>query len=189
MATAAWERALTLRKIIIEPERNSQILTDHTLAKKTPWTIFNMVCDVLANERKRKNISAKRPFEEQHLYLQYTFLSSIKHGNPHTISYLYRPDYSSDEKLFRFKANDSFQDKDLKIFIQMLVADIALDALLDYSTRYRTEYRGVQSLREQFTGLIGQVELHVSPILLTSAEELGQDFWDHLVELEKKRKF
>lgn len=121
VATACWERTLTLRKILINPELNSQIHTDHQKVKKTPWSIYSMVCDVLTNERDKNNIGSKRPYEEQIFYLQYTFLSSIKHDNPYTISYLYRPGYSSDKKLFRFKSNDSFEDKDLKIYIKMIV--------------------------------------------------------------------
>lgn len=189
IATACWERILTLRKILIEPIRNAQIHTDHALTKKTPWTIYKMVCDVLENERRRKNITTKRPFEEQNFYMQYTLLSSIKHGNPYTISYLYRPDYSSDEKLFRLKANDSLEDKDLKIYIKMLIIDNALDALLDYSREFRSKYSFLEDLRQQFDELIGSVELQVPSIMLTTPEEMGQDYWDYLIELEKRRRF
>jgi hypothetical protein len=189
VATACWERALTLRKILIEPELNAQIHTDHQKAKKTPWSIYNMVCDVLTNERKIKNIGSKRPYEEQIFYLQYTFLSTVKHGNPYTISYLYRPGYSSDEKLFRLKSNDSFEDKDLRIYIKMVVVDNALDALIDYSKEFRTDHKILKDLRAQFDGLINEVELQVPSVFLTTPEEMGQDYWDHLVELEKRRKF
>jgi len=189
VATACWERAITLRKILINPELNAQIHTDHELAKKTPWSIYDMVCDVLANEGKVKKNGSKRPYEEKIFYLQYTFLSSIKHGNPHTISYLYRPGYSSDEKLFRFKPNDSFEDKDLKIYIKMIVADNALDALIDYSKAFRTEHNVLKELSGQIDSLICEVELDVPPILRTTPEEMTQDYWDHLVELGKKRKF
>ena len=189
VATACWERALTLRKILIDPELNAQIHTDHQKAKKTPWSIYNMVCDVLANERDKKSIGFKRPYEEQIFYLQYTFLSSIKHGNPYTISYLYRPGYSSDEKLFRFKSNDSFEDKDLRIYIKMVVIDNALDALIDYSNEFRTDHKFLKDLRAQFDGIINEVELHVPSVFLTTPEEMGQDYWDHLLELERRRKF
>ncbi len=189
IATACWERILTLRKILIEPIPNAQIHTDHAIAKKTPWTVYNMVCDVLENERRIKHITTKLPFEEKNFYMQYTVLSSIKHGNPFTISYLYRPDYSSDEKLFRLKSNDSIKDKDLKIYIKMLIIDNALDALLDYSREFRSNYSFLEDLRQEFDGLIGSVELQVPSIMLTTPEEMGQDYWDYLIELEKRRKF
>jgi len=189
IATSCWERALTLRKILIEPQKNAQIHTDHQLAKKTPWTVFQMVRHVLANERRIKNISAKRPYEEENFYLQFTLLSSIKHGNPYTISHLYRPDYSSDEKLFKLKPNDSLLDKDLKIYIKLLAADNALDALIDYSREFRTDYGILENIREEFNTLIATVELQVPPILLTTPQEMGQDFWDHLLEQEKNLRF
>lgn len=189
VATACWERALTLRKIMIEPELNAQIHTDHQKAKKAPWSIYKMVCDVLANEHNLKSIGSKRPYEEKIFYLQYTFLSSIKHGNPYTISYLYRPGYSSDEKLFRFKPNDSFEDKDLNSYIKMIIADNALDALIDYSKEFRTNHNILKDLRGQFNAVINKVELQVPLVFLTTPEEMGQDYWDHLLELEKLRKF
>lgn len=189
IATACWERTLTLRKILIEPILNAQIHTDHAIAKKTPWTVYNMVCDVLENERRSNNITNKRPFEEKNFYMQYTVLSSIKHGNPFTISYLYRPGYSSDEKLFRLKSNDSIEDKDLKIYIKMVIIDNALDALLDYSREFRSSYSFLEDLRQEFDRLIGSVELQAPSIMLTTPEEMGQDYWDYLIELEKRRKF
>src|SRR5690242_9114746 len=36
MATALWERAITLRKILLAPQENSQIHTEHEKGKKTP---------------------------------------------------------------------------------------------------------------------------------------------------------
>lgn len=189
IATACWERALTLRKIMIEPILNAQIHTSHEKAKKTPWTVYNMVCDVLESERRKNNFTAKHPFEEKTFYMQYTFLSSIKHGNPYTISYLNRPGYSSDEKLFRLKSNDCIQDKDLKIYIKMLVIDNALDALIDYSREFRTNNDFLQDVRHQFNSLIGSIELQVPSIMLTTPEEMTQDYWNYLVELDKKYKF
>lgn len=189
VATACWERSLTLRKIMINPDVNAQIHTEHQKAQKTPWSIFQMISDVLENERRLKNINSKRPFEVENFYLQYTFLSSIKHGNPYTISYLYRPGYSSDERLFRLKPNDSLEDNDLKIYIKMLASDNALDALLDYSKHFRTNYDSIKELRKQLDSLLNRVELHVPTVMLTTAEEMGQDYWDHLLSLENMRKF
>lgn len=189
VATACWERALTLRKIMIDPDRNAQIHTDHQKAKKTPWSVYQMVCEILAHQRESNSVKSKRPFEEENFYIQYTFLSSIKHGNPYTISYLYRPGYSSDEKLFRLKPNDSPQDKDLRIYIKMLAADNALDALIDYSKEFRTNFNSLKDLRNQIDGLIGKVELQVPTVMLTTPQEMGQAYWDHLIEIDNKRRF
>lgn len=188
IATACWERAITLRKILIEPEINSQIHVDHEKAKKLPWQIRDMVSDVLAHQRKVKNIKEKMAFEEQNFYLQYTFLSAIKHGNPYTISYLNRDGYSSDEKLFRFKANDSFEDRDLKIYIKMLVADTALDALIDYSKIFRTNLDSLNDLRANIDGLIKTVGLSIPQIFITNPSEMGNEFWNYLIKVEAKRK-
>lgn len=189
IATACWERALTLRKIMIDPVLNSQIHTDHKKAKKMPWTVKSMVCDVLEKELRINNTTDQHPFAEKSFYMQYTFLSSIKHGNPYTISHLNRPDYSSDEKLFKFKSNDSLEDKDLKIYIKMLVIDNALDALIDYSIEFRTRYDFLLDLRKQFNELTSSVELQVPSIMLTTPEEMTQEYWDYLIELDKHRRF
>lgn len=189
VATACWERALTLRKIMIDPVLNSQIHTDHQKAKKTPWSVLSMVGDVVENERKISNISDGNPFDEKDFYLQYTFLSGIKHGNPYAISHLYRPDYSSDEKLFRLKTNDSFEDRDLKSYIKILVANNALDALIDYSKEFRTNYNILEEIKEQMNRMISHIELQPPSIMLVTPEEMGRDYWDHLIEIGKKRKF
>lgn len=186
VATAAWERALTLRKIMIDPVINAQIITDHQKAKSTPWTIHEMVKDVIANERHLSN-SAIRPFEVENFYLQYTFLSSIKHGNPYTISYLNRLGRNQDEKLFVLKPNESSEDEDLKIYIKMLAADNALDALYDYSKRFRTQCKSIAELRKTLDGMIGQVELSVPTIFITTPEEMKQPYWDYLTEMERIR--
>jgi hypothetical protein len=110
---------------MIAPVTNAQIVTDHKKAKSTPWTIYEMVKDVITHERQFTQ-TATRPFEIENFYLQYTFLSSIKHGNPYTISYLNRPEKNQDQKLFNLKPNESPEDKGLKIYIKMLAADNAL---------------------------------------------------------------
>lgn len=189
IATACWERTITLRKIMIDPIVNSQTHTDHKESKRTPWTVKSMVSDILKHEHKINNIPNQRPFEEKNFYMQYTLLSSIKHGNPFTISYLNRPGYSSNDKLFIFKSNDSFEDKDLKIYIKMLVIDNALDALIDYSKEFRTKYDFLIDLRQQFNQLLSSVELQVPPIMLTTPEEATQEYLDYLTELDKHRRF
>jgi hypothetical protein len=42
---------------------------------------------------------------------------------------------------------------------------------------------------KQIDGLIGKVELQVPTVMLTTPQELGQAYWDYLLELEKMRKF
>lgn len=189
IATACWERAVTLRKIMINPVVNAQTHTDHEKAKNMPWNVKSMIGDILENELRINNSPDQHPFAEKSFYMQYTLLSSIKHGNPYTISYLNRPGYSSDEKLFKFKSNDSFEDKDLKIYIKMLVIDNALDALIDYSIEFRTNYDFLLDLRKQFNDLISSVELQVPSIMLTTPEEMTQEYWDYLIELDKHRRF
>lgn len=70
-----------------------------------------------------------------------------------------------------------------------MIIDNALDALLDYSREFRSNYSFLEDLRQEFDGLIGSVELQVPSIMLTTPEEMGQDYWDYLIELEKSRKF
>lgn len=188
IATSCWERALTLRMLLTNPVVNGQVITFHQKAKSTPWGIYEMVCKVIENEHKINNTSRNHQFEEKNFYLQYTFLSSIKHGNPYTVHHLYREDYSSNKELFHLKPNDSFEDKDLKIYIKMLAADNALDALIDFSREFRTNYNSLKELRIQINELISQVKLEIPKIFITTPQELGQGYWDHLADLQKNHK-
>ncbi|HTA28316.1 MAG TPA: hypothetical protein VK809_11035 [Bacteroidia bacterium] len=54
VAAALWERALTLREILIDPEKNSEIHVRHIKVKTTPWTIWGMVNDVIEDEHRKK---------------------------------------------------------------------------------------------------------------------------------------
>ncbi|MDO3627598.1 hypothetical protein [Mucilaginibacter sp. BT774] len=187
LAASAWERALTFRKILLEPEKNAQIHTEHEKAKKTPWTVWDMVNEVIKNERARTG-TAIRAHEARIFYLQYTFLCSIKHGNPYTVSYLNRPDRSTNEKLFQLKSNDSDVDRDLKIYIKMLAADNALDALIDYSREFRTRVNWLLDLRQQVDQLTMRVPILVPQIFITDPSEMGEDFWQYLLQLEEQRR-
>jgi hypothetical protein len=186
VATSAWERALILRKILINPTVNSQVHIEHELVKKMPWSIWDSVKDVIEHEHSKQAKKDKKR-EAQITYLQYTFLSSIKHGNPYTISYLNRNDRSSTQKLFVNKSNDSYADKDLKLFIKSLVSDNALDALIDYSHKFRTNSKSLESLRELMNQIISKVKLDIPIVFITNPKEMGQDFWDYLIKLNEER--
>lgn len=180
-AAALWERALTLRKIMLDPDRNSQIHVEHEQVKRAPWGIFEMVSAVVNNEPPTKN--ASKEIECKMYYLQYTFLCSIKHGNPYTISHLNRPDRSSIEALYKVKPNDSPEDKDLKIYILGLCMDIALDAINDFSKVYRKNTNSLKQIRGLMVHALKNVNLNVSKIFITSPEEMGADFWLYLENL------
>ena len=185
VAAALWERALTLRKILIDPEKNSETHVKHIKAKKTPWTTWGMVEDVI-NDENRKKPKKDKDIEAKLFYLQYTFLCNIKHGNPFTISYLNRPDRSSVETLFKNRPNDSYSDKDLKTYIMLLAGDNALDALIDYTKLYRTTTKGVDAVRDFADQVRRLVPLNVPKIFITTPEEMGMEFWEHLVNIDKK---
>ena len=185
IAAALWERALTLRKILIDPKKNSQIHVEHSKAKKTPWSVWQMLNDVIDSEHKKKP-KARKEIETKLFYLQYTFLSSIKHGNPYTISYLNRPDKSSNLALYQVKPNDSVADKDLKFYIKLLIADICLEALEDFTRAFRPTNQTVMAVRTFANELISKIPLNVPTIFITDPEEMGQEFWDHLVEIDRR---
>lgn len=187
VATSLWERALTLRKIMLDPIKNSQILVEHEKVKSTPWIIWNMVKEVTDREVKDKS---KREITAKLFYMQYTFLCSIKHGNPYTVSYLNRPDRSSERVLYKVKPNDSVDDIDLKIHILLLSMDIALDAIIDYSRIYRnqTEINGLAELRDFLTRVSKSIPLEVPKIFISSPEEMGKDFWEFLERLDAEER-
>lgn len=185
VAATLWERTLTLRKILIDPQINSEIHVKHIKAKETPWRTWKMVEDVINDEHRKKPKKDKNT-EAKLFYLQYTFLCNIKHGNPFTISYLNRPERSSVEALFKIKPNDSYNDKDLKTYIMLLVSDNALDALIDYTRLYRTTTINVDALRSFADQVRSTVPLNVPKIFLTTPEEMGKEFWEHLIKIDKR---
>lgn len=186
LAAALWERLITLRMILINPEVNSQKHVDHVKLKKTPWGIREMVTEVIEHEHKIKP-KRKKDIESKLFYLQYTFFCAIKHGNPHTISHLNRPDKSSNERLFILKPNDSFEDRDLKYYFLWLLLEMAVDTLLDYCKEYNNELKikVIEELILFVTETVKGIPLDIPHIILTSPEEYDPEFWNVLVELEK----
>ncbi|HXB45807.1 MAG TPA: hypothetical protein VNV85_17190 [Puia sp.] len=182
-SAALWERSLTLRKIMLDPGNNSQIHVEHAKFKKTPWTIWNMVKEISDKEIQEKE---KRKNACKLFYMQYSFLCSIKHGNPYTISYLNRPDKSSIEALFKVKPNDSFEDNDLKLYILLISMDIALDAILEYSKEYRksNQVRALKEIRSLLNRVATYIPLDIAKIFITSPEEMGKEFWEFLEKLD-----
>lgn len=142
-----------------------------------------MVNDVVEAEHIKKPKKDKE-IEKQLFYLQYTFLSSIKHGNPYTISYLNWPDKSSIVALYEVKPNDSVQDRDLILHLKLLVADACLDALIDFSAQYRSQNKTVVAVRNLGDQMVGKIELNVPKKFITTPAEMGQDFWNLLVEID-----
>ncbi len=187
LAATLWERFITLRMILINPEKNSQKHVEHEKLKTTPWTVGQMVTAVIENEHKLKP-KKRKDVENKIFYLQYTFFCAIKHGNPHTISYLNRPDRSSKEKLFIIKPNDSFEDRDLKYYFLWLLMEMALDSLVDYCTYYNQEkLKTVNELVRFTTKTTKVIQLDVPKIILASPNEYDPEFWEILKELEKNK--
>lgn len=184
ITTALWERAITFRKILLDPKKNAQIHAEHEKAKKTPWQIFDMVKDVTAKH-------SKDPYKLKDgiklFYLQYTFLSAIKHGNPYTISYLNRPGRTvSEENVFSVQGNDCFEDEDLRLYLLLLAMDNALDALIEFTAEFRDEasLTEVKEIRRFLNEILANLPLDVPKTMITSPEEMGKEFWDLLLTID-----
>lgn len=184
ITTVLWERAITFRKILLDPTKNAQIHTEHEQAKKTPWPILAMVKDVT---KKHSTNPDKLKDEIKLFYLQYTFLSAIKHGNPYTISYLNRPGRTiSDENIFSVQGNDCLEDEDLKLYLLLLAMDNALDALIEFTAEFRDDasLTEVKEIRRFLNKIQANIPLNVPKTMITSPEEMGQEFWDFLLTID-----
>lgn len=187
VAASAWERTITLRMILTNPDHNSNIHVAHERAKKTPWDITQMLVEIIKKEHPTFTLE-KINKEVDLMYLQYTLLSSIKHGNPYTISHLNRHDKSSIPDLFAIKPNDSVEDQDLKIYLKSLILDTALDTLIDFFDVYGTAEKKNQlkDFRKQVTTIIMAVDLDVPKIFIASANEYKPEQWKHFADLDER---
>jgi hypothetical protein len=184
IATAVWERAITLQKILLDPQQNAQIHTDHQKAKETPWRMSDMVKDIVA---RRTTDAIKANNHYKIFYLQYTFLSAIKHGNPYTITHLNRPGRSPKEQnIFSVQGNDSFEDRDLRLYIMLLSMGNSLDALVEFTDEFcdKSAFKRVKEVRRFLDKVVAHIPLEVAAIFITTPEEMGQDFWKLLQEID-----
>jgi hypothetical protein len=187
VATSAWERTITLRMILTNPDDYSNILTEHVKAKKTPWDINQMLIEIVKKEHPYYT-SEKMNEEVDLMYLQYTLLCTIKHGNPYTLSYLNRPDRSSVLELFAIKPNDCLEDQDLKLYLKFLVLDTALDTLVDFFDMYGTREKKNQlnDFRKHVTTIIMAVDLDVPKIFIASPNEYKPEQWKHFGDIDER---
>lgn len=185
-AAALWERFITLRMILISPEENSQIHVEHELLKKTPWNVGQMVTAVIENEHKEFP-KKRKDIENKLFYLQYSFFCAIKHGNPHTISYLNRPERNPNVKLFVIKPNKSYEDRDIRYYFLLLLTEMALDTLLDFCKFYSNQMNinAVQELIRFASEISKSVQLDIPKIIRASSSEYDKEFWRLLQEFDK----
>ena len=189
LASAAWERSITLRVILTNPNKLSQVHMEHARAKNTPWKITEMLIKIVQKEHPDYP-SHKIHTEVKLMNLQYMFLCTIKHGNPYTISHLNRPDKSSIAELCHLRPNDSDTDRDLKLYLKSLILDNALDALIDFFNTYGVgeKRKELKEFRKFVTKVILSVKLHFPSIFIADPNEFDAQFWQVLTDLDRKVK-
>lgn len=124
--SSLWERNLTLEYIYSDFEIRKSVYQNHNKLKKSPWKIFQMVKEI-TDLQNHPTLSDNLKFNLY--YIQYTYLCAIKHGSPHTFSYLNRAENHSVTGL---KIFDESVDEDLIAFLKVQALTIVIEFISNY---------------------------------------------------------
>lgn len=189
VGTSLWERSITLQYLLTNPEELAQLHSAHKKVKRTPWSIKQMVNGIIDSEKLPSHRDPE--IEKDLLYIQYTYFCAIKHGNPFTVSYLNRLKENVEEtNVIGLNPNHTEEDQGLKNWILLISATTAFEALLKFAKHFCSENKINELLKMNLDltkTTLDEIDLKVPQIILTSAEEFKDDFWNYLLELEKSR--
>ncbi len=183
IATTLWEKSITLQYLLLDPNNRIEIYSKHNTFKKAPWTIKHMVTDIVKNEPLPKGKKIEDNIDL--LYLQYSYLCAIKHGNPYTLTYLNR--VQEDENFFEPSPIISPIDKDILGLLYLYSITTLFEALRDFSKTFCSAeiYENLKLIDRKITSSLSKIDLKIPTIIMTSVKDFRPEFWDLLVELDK----
>jgi hypothetical protein len=144
-----------------------------------------MVREIVKSENRKNKKEEKRNIEL--LYLQYSYLCAVKHGNPYTLSYLNR--LSESENLFMPESSVSEEDIPILKWLYLISISTILDTLISFSSSYgdskQLEYLTELDTKLE-TELMPRIETKMPILISASSNDFSDDFLNYLKELEKK---
>ena len=183
IATSLWEKSITLQYLILDIENRIKAYTTHDSFKKSPWPIKTMVTDIVKHEN--WSSPEKAEVNTELLYLQYSYLCAIKHGNPYTMSYLNR--HLSNENIFQPEPIIDNEDKNILGFLYLYALTAMFDSLKAFSKKFCiiSKYKELEQFGEQLTKNILQIKMSVPQIIISSPKDFRKEFLEYLQNLDK----
>lgn len=184
VATSLWEKSITLQYLLIDLNNRIPVYSKHGTFKKSPWTIKTMVTDIVNHEKLPPGKKIEDSIDM--LYLQYSYLCAIKHGNPYTVTYLNR--VQEGENFFEPTPKIAIEDKDIIGLLYLYSVTTVFDALRDFSKIFCSVeiYEKLKLIDRKITSVVTKLNLKVPTIIMASTKDFRPGFWDVLEELTEK---
>src|SRR5690606_932067 len=183
VATSLWERSITLQYFLTNHIEFANIISTHKKYKKTPWNIKEMVIGIVNSENHKER---DPEIMKDLLYIQYSYLCAIKHGNPYTLSYLNRLEKNT-KSVIGLNPNFTEEDWDIKNYLQLISLTLAFESLLKFSSVFCTneKYSKLKIINLDITTtIVRDIKLNVPQIITTTSEEFREEFWEYLKGLK-----
>ncbi len=185
VATSLWEKSITLQYLLLDLNKRIPVYSTHGTFKKSPWKIKTMVTDIVNNEK----LPSGKKIEDSidMLYLQYSYLCAIKHGNPYTVTYLNR--LQDGESFFEPTPTISIEDKDIIGLLYSYSVTSLFDAIRDFSKVFCPEetYVKLKLIDKRITSVVTTLDLKVPTVIISSIKDFRPEFWNVLEELTNKQ--
>lgn len=177
--SSLWERNLTLEYIYLDFENRKSEYQNHNKLKKSPWKIFQMVKEI-TDLLNHPTLSDNLKFNLY--YIQYTFLCAIKHGNPHTFSYLNREENHS---VIGLKIFDESVDKDLIAYLKVQTLTIVFEFISNYYSFSKNDKKTkfINHINIDFTNFVKVLDLNLPRIINVDENEYDEETWNYLDNL------
>lgn len=184
VATSLWEKSITLQYLLLNLNDRVPVYSTHGTFKKSPWTIKTMVADIINNENPSAGIRVEDSIDM--LYLQYSYLCAIKHGNPYTLTYLNR--VQDNENFFEPTPKIAIEDKDIIGLLYLHSVTTVFDAIREFSKAFCSLeiYERLKLIDKKMHSVVKKLDLQVPAIIMTSIKDFRPEFWDVLEDLANK---
>lgn len=184
VATSLWEKSILLQYISIDPIQRVNIYVNHETIRKLPWNVKEMVKGIVDTEKVPRGKTMADMVDL--FYIQYSYLCCIKHGNPYTLSYINR--HIEDENFFEPKPLISNSDKDIAGFLFLVANNSLIETLNSFAKNLcsQEQYLHLKHLLIEITNATLNINLELPQILKTSVADFRPEFWDYLVDLDKR---
>ncbi|SUX46347.1 hypothetical protein [Chryseobacterium indoltheticum] len=177
--SSLWERNLTLEYIYLDFEIRKSAYQNHSKLKKSPWKIFQMVKEI-TDFQNHPTLSDNLKFDLY--YIQYTILCAIKHGNPHTFSYLNREENHS---VIGLKIFDESVDEDLITFLKIQALTIVIEFISNYYSFSKNDKKTkfINLIDIDFKNFVKVLDLNVPRIINADENEYEEETWNYFDNL------
>ncbi len=189
IAASMYEKSLTLHYLLLDMEARSKVYQDHHDYRKTCWSVKEMIIgsvkEMLPDSLKSGNQNSLAVQNHiDHLYLEYSCLCAIKHGNPGTLAAL--NEMISPVEFFEPTPKISSKDKDILGYVYLSCTKSVFGSLVFYAKYFCNEEHTLKmiALEKDVSNVCQRLKLNVPAIVFANEKNFKPEFLEYLLKCQ-----